>query len=82
MIAGVATDTIVVSTTVTFVELDAQQVEWYLATGEAADKAGAYGIQGAAAAFIARVDGSVTNVIGLPLAETIEMIRAALARRR
>ncbi len=65
----------VVTTTVAFVELTPQMIDWYLGTGEAWDKAGAYGIQGAAAAFVERVEGSVTNVIGLPLAETLAMLR-------
>jgi len=65
----------VVTTTVVFVELTPQMIEWYVGTGEARDKAGAYGIQGAAAAFVERVDGSVTNVIGLPMAETLAMLR-------
>ena len=65
----------VVTTTVTFVELTSQMIEWYVRTGEAHDKAGAYGIQGAAAAFVERVEGSVTNVIGLPMAETLAMLR-------
>ncbi|MCH9837482.1 Maf family protein [bacterium] len=65
----------VVSTTVVFVELTSQTIEWYVGTGEASDKAGAYGIQGAAAAFVERVDGSVTNVIGLPMAETLATLR-------
>jgi septum formation protein len=67
--------TIVVTTAVTFVELSDEMIDWYLATGEANDKAGAYGIQGAAAAFVERIDGSVTNVIGLPLAETLALLR-------
>lgn len=75
-------ETIVVSTAVTFVELTDAAIDWYVATGEAADKAGAYGIQGAAGAFVARVDGSVTNVIGLPLAETLALLRAAAAADR
>ena len=62
------------STTVTFVELTPQMIDWYVGTGEALDKAGGYGIQGAAASFVERVDGSVTNVIGLPLAETLDLI--------
>jgi len=65
---------IVVTTAVTFVALTDAAIEWYLATGEHTDKAGAYAIQGAAAAFVERVDGSVTNVIGLPLAETLALI--------
>jgi septum formation protein len=65
----------VVTTVVTFVELTPRMIEWYVGTGEARDKAGAYGIQGAAASFVERVDGSVTNVIGLPMAETLAMLR-------
>ena len=65
----------VVTTTVTFVEMTPRMIEWYVGTGEARDKAGAYGIQGAAAAFVERVEGSVTNVIGLPMAETLAMLR-------
>jgi septum formation protein len=72
-ISGLQTAT--VTTDVTFVELEAATIEWYLATGEHRDKAGAYGMQGAAGALVARVDGSPTNVIGLPLAETVSMLR-------
>ncbi len=71
--------TCVVETAVRFVELTDRAIEWYLATGEHVGKAGAYGIQGAAAAFVERIDGSVTNVIGLPLAQTLELLRASLA---
>ena len=46
---------------------DDQWLRWYVATGEPHGKAGAYGIQGAAAVFVDTVQGSVTNVIGLPL---------------
>ncbi len=67
--------TILVTTKVTFADLDDESIDWYLKTGEAMDKAGAYGIQGAAAAFVERIDGSVTNVIGLPLAETLALLR-------
>lgn len=70
--------TIVVTTDVTFAALTDGMIDWYLATGEANDKAGAYGIQGAAAAFVERIDGSVTNVIGLPLAETLDLLRTTL----
>lgn len=71
--------TVLVTTEVTFVSLSDEMIDWYLATGEAKDKAGAYGIQGAAAAFVERVDGSVTNVIGLPLAETLATLKDVLA---
>jgi septum formation protein len=66
--------TVVVETAVRFVELTDRAIDWYLSTGEHVGKAGAYGIQGAAAALVERVDGSVTNVIGLPLAETLAML--------
>ncbi len=71
------TGTIVVVTAVRFVELTDRAIDWYLSTGEHHGKAGAYGIQGAAGAFVERLDGSVTNVIGLPLSETISMLAAA-----
>ena len=72
-ISGLQTRT--VTTDVTFVDLDEATIDWYLATGEHRDKAGAYGIQGAAGALVERIDGSPTNVIGLPLAETVALRR-------
>ena len=51
----------------------------YVATGEGLDKAGAYAAQGEGRRFIERIDGSVSNVIGLPLEETLELLRAAAA---
>ena len=68
--------TTMVTTDVTFVALDEATIDWYLSTGEHRDKAGAYGMQGAAGALVERVDGSPTNVIGLPLAETVTLLRA------
>jgi septum formation protein len=64
----------VVATAVTFRELDDDDIERWLATGAHRDKAGAYAIQGAAAVMIARVEGSLTNVIGLPVAEVVAAI--------
>ena len=75
------THTQVVHTAVTFVELDDATVDWYVRTGEPDGKAGGYAIQGAGGALVERLDGSVTNVIGLPLAETLEIIRLALSGR-
>ena len=75
------TRTEVISTAVTFVELDDATVNWYVRTGEPDGKAGGYAIQGAGGALVERLDGSVTNVIGLPLAETVEIIRLALSGR-
>lgn len=61
---------------VTMRRLAADEIERYIATGEPFDKAGAYAIQGRAAVFITRVEGSYSGVVGLPLAETAD----ALAR--
>lgn len=68
-------ETTIVTTAVTLVDLDDATIEWYVDTGEADGKAGAYAIQGAAGAFVSEVNGSVTNVIGLPLAETLALLR-------
>ncbi|MFT3707305.1 MAG: nucleoside triphosphate pyrophosphatase [Archangium sp.] len=67
----------VVSSKVHFRELSASEIAWYVATGEGADKAGGYALQGKASVFITSVVGSPSNVIGLPLTETIELLRAA-----
>ncbi len=76
---GVTVDrnTIVVTTSVAFVELTTSDIDWYVGTGDGLGKAGGYGIQGAAARFVERIDGSVTNVIGLPLAETVALLATA-----
>jgi septum formation protein len=58
-----------VASRVVFHQLDPRRIESYVATGEPLDKAGAYAIQGRGAGLVARVDGSLTNVIGLPLGE-------------
>jgi septum formation protein len=70
------THTATVTTDVTFARLSEQGIEWYLSMGEHLDKAGAYGMQTAGGALVERIDGSPTNVIGLPLAETIGVLRA------
>jgi septum formation protein len=67
----------VVATKVRFARLSAREIDWYVATGEPGDKAGAYAIQGAGGAFVLSVEGSVSNVVGLPLAETAELLRRA-----
>ncbi len=64
-----------VTTDVTFVHLSEQGIAWYLSIGEHRDKAGAYGMQTAGGALVQRIDGSPSNVIGLPLAETIGVLR-------
>lgn len=68
---------VVVATEVAFAPLSDDEIAWYIATGEPRDKAGAYAIQGVAGAFVSAVRGSVSNVIGLPLAETLALLRAA-----
>ncbi len=66
-----------VTTRVRFRVLTDREVAWYLATGEPRDKAGAYALQGAGAALVDHLDGSDTNVIGLPLAATVLLLRHA-----
>ncbi|MBP2019153.1 septum formation protein [Symbiobacterium terraclitae] len=61
-------------TVVRFASLTREQVEWYVATGEPMDKAGAYGIQGRAAALISGISGDYYNVVGLPLYRTVQML--------
>jgi septum formation protein len=60
---------------VTFGPLDTDQIAAYLDSGEPFDKAGAYGIQGRAGAFVERLEGSYTGVMGLPLYETARLLR-------
>ena len=59
---------------VEFVELTAADIDWYVATGEPADKAGAYAMQGRGARFVRGVVGSVSGVIGLPMAEVVALL--------
>jgi len=56
-----------VTSRVTFAPLSEREIGWYIATGEGADKAGAYALQGIGALFVTSIEGSYTNVIGLPL---------------
>ena len=60
-----------VVTKVFFKKLTSREIEGYIATGEPFDKAGAYAIQGIGAFMVPRIDGSYTNVVGLPLCEII-----------
>ena len=64
-----------VETRVFFKELRDEEIAAYIATGCPMDKAGAYAIQGGAAHMVERIDGSYTNVVGLPLCELIEALR-------
>lgn len=63
------------STRVKFAELSGAEIEWYVSTGEPMDKAGAYAIQGHASLFIERIEGSYSNVVGLPMQLTYELAR-------
>ncbi len=60
---------------VTFCALDEARIAAYVDSGEPFDKAGGYGIQGRAGAFVSRLEGSYTGVMGLPLFETAELLR-------
>ena len=73
---GARTATEVATTFVTFTPITDTALEWYIATGEPFDKAGAYAIQGSAAVFVASVKGSVSNVIGLPLTTVVALARS------
>jgi septum formation protein len=57
-----------------FRSLTEEEIRRYVATGEPVDKAGAYAVQGRAAAFVQRIEGSYSGVMGLPLAETAEIL--------
>jgi septum formation protein len=68
-------ETRVESTTVVFSPLTDDDIAWYVATGEPDDKAGAYAIQGYASRFIPRIAGSYSNVVGLPVALVVQMVK-------
>ena len=67
-------ETRVSASTVWLYALDEARIRRYVASGEPLDKAGAYAVQGRAAAFIARIEGSYSGIMGLPLAETAELL--------
>jgi septum formation protein len=66
-----------VTTAVVFKRLSKEDIDAYIHLGEWQDKAGAYGIQGAAAAFVPKIIGSYSNVVGLALAETAALLQGA-----
>jgi len=70
-------ETRVAESEVRILPLTEREIDWYIATGEPFDKAGAYAVQGIAAMFIDSVHGSFTNVVGLPLALLYQMLRKA-----
>lgn len=61
--------------TVRFAPMSEAEIAWYVDTGEPLDKAGAYGIQGRGALFITSLEGSFSNVVGLPLRRLYELLR-------
>jgi septum formation protein len=63
-----------VETKVRFKRLSRMEIESYLASGQWRGKAGAYGIQGIAGCFVQKLVGSYTNVVGLPLFETVQLL--------
>ena len=70
-------ETRVATSEVRMLPLAAEDIAWYVATGEPRDKAGAYAVQGIGAMFIDSIHGSYTNVVGLPLATLFQMLRKA-----
>ena len=63
------------TTAVSFAPLRPDEIAWYVASGEGRDKAGAYAIQGLASRFVSRIEGSYSNVVGLPLACVYELLK-------
>lgn len=74
VILGDRVETVVTQTRVVFGAIAAAELAAYCDSGEPLDKAGAYGIQGYAARWVRRVEGSYTGVVGLPLCETAELL--------
>ena len=74
--AGTQEAGLVVCTDVEFVVLSDADVSWYIASGEGRDKAGAYAIQGLGARFIPRINGSYSNVVGLPISAVHQLLAA------
>lgn len=64
-----------VRTGVTFKSMSKTEIERYISVGEGTDKAGAYAVQGVGAYLVERIDGSYSNVVGLPLCQVVEMMQ-------
>jgi len=68
---------VVARTLVEFAPISDSEIRWYIDSGEAWDKAGAYAVQGLASRFVTRIDGSYSNVVGLPVADVYAMCTRA-----
>lgn len=75
-VTAAATAVDVDRTSVTMTPMTDEEIDWYVATGEPDGKAGAFAIQGVGGAFIERIDGSASNVVGLPLTLTRRLLHA------
>lgn len=71
------TQTRVTRTVVAFAALSDAEINWYATSGEPLDKAGAYAVQGLASRFVTRIDGSYSNVVGLPVADVYALCTQA-----
>ena len=67
----------VTATVVELAPLSEDEIAWYVAGGEGADKAGGYAVQGLASRFVTRIEGSYSAVVGLPVAAVYELLREA-----
>jgi septum formation protein len=74
---GERVQTAVAQTSVEFAVLSDTDIAWYVGTGEPRDKAGAYAVQGLASRFVTRIDGSYSNVVGLPIAVVYDLCKRA-----
>jgi len=75
---GQIVDTRVDTTAVEFAPLSDADIDWYVSSGEPMDKAGAYAVQGLASRFVTRIEGSYSNVVGLPVALVYQMLTTKL----
>ena len=71
------TQTRVARTVVEFAPLSDREIDWYVASGEPFDKAGAYAVQGLASRYVTRITGSYSNVVGLPVADVYDLCGSA-----
>jgi septum formation protein len=69
----------VARTRVRFLQLSPEEITWYVASGEPYDKAGAYAVQGLASRFVESINGSYSNVVGLPVAAAYRLLQQFVA---